>query len=170
MTIGDRLRQLREGADMTQPQMADIVGTSKQYVGRLEKGHNQTPNGIFLEGWARYFGVNLRWLSTGEGPRDAASSRQSQLARPDPAILIQTLDFLEQAFSSLGKDFSIRTEADLFADAYAWIAEDERPVDQRNLVDFAHWRAKRDSDRSDDEQNGRLAGQAAAADKRSAAS
>lgn len=169
MTIGDRLRQLREGADMTQPQMADIVGTSKQYVGRLEKGHNQTPNGIFLEGWARYFGVNLRWLSTGEGPRDAAASQQSHLARPDPAILVQTLDFLEQAFSSLGKQFSMRTEADLFADAYAWLAEDERPVDQRNLVDFAQWRAKRDSEGSGDEQNGRLAGQAVAADKRRAA-
>lgn len=153
---------------MTQPQMADIVGTSKQYVGRLEKGHNQTPNGIFLEGWARHFGVNLRWLSTGEGPREAAS-RQSQLARPDPAILVQTLDFLEQAFGSLGKQFSMRTEADLFADAYAWLAEDERPVDQRNLVDFAQWRANRDSEKGSNEQSGRAAGKAVAKDKRRAA-
>ncbi len=155
---------------MTQPQMADIVGTSKQYVGRLEKGHNQTPNGIFLEGWARYFGVNLRWLSTGEGPREVMASKQSHLARPDPVILVQTLDFLDQAFSSLGKHFSMRTEADLFADAYAWLAEDERPVDQLNLVDFAQWRANRDSEKGSNEQSGGSAGQADAKNRRRAAS
>lgn len=169
MTIGDRLRQLREGADLTQPQMADIVGTTKQYVGRLEKGHNQTPNGVFLEGWARHFRVNLRWLSTGEGPRDLHTPQQSQPARLDPFILVQTLDFLEEAFSSLGKQFSMRSEADLFADAYAWLAEDERPVDQRNLVDFAQWRAKRDADGGGSEQDGRVVGKAAPKDKRRAA-
>ncbi len=170
MSIGDRLRQLREGAQLTQQQMADIVGTSKQYVGRLEKGHNQTPSGLFLDGWARHFRVNLRWLSTGEGQRESAISTTSQPARLDPLIIVETLDFLEQAFGSLGKDFSLREDADLFADAYEWIAEDDRPVDSRNLVDFSQWRAKRVSNRGDDEQKGRIAGKAAAADQRRKAS
>lgn len=170
MSIGDRLRQLREGAQITQQQMGDIVRTTKQYVGRLENGHNQTPNGVFLEGWARYFKVNLRWLSTGEGPREPAPELRSQPARPDPLIIVQTLDFLEQAFGSLGKEFSLRDDADLFADAYEWIAMDDRPVDRRNLVDFSQWRAKRDSNRGDDEQDGRVAGQAGSTDQRRQAS
>ncbi|WP_163355750.1 helix-turn-helix domain-containing protein, partial [Escherichia coli] len=47
MTIGARLEELRKSAQLTQQQMADIVGTTKQYVGRLEKGQNTTPNGVF---------------------------------------------------------------------------------------------------------------------------
>lgn len=170
MSIGDRLRQLREGAELTQPEMAAIVGTSKQYVGRLEKGHNQTPSGLFLEGWARHFRVNLRWLTTGEGPRELTPPPASHVSRPDPLIIVETLDFLERAFGALGKRFSLRDDADLFADAYEWIAEDDRPVDSRNLVDFSQWRAKRVSNRGDDEQEGRPAGKAVAANQRRAAS
>lgn len=82
MTIGTRLEQLRKSAKLTQQQMADIVGTTKQYVGRLEKGLNQTPNGVMLTEWARHFKVSTRWLSTGEGPR-LAQLEASQSERPD---------------------------------------------------------------------------------------
>ncbi len=68
-SIGDRLRELR--GDLTQPEMADIVGTTKQYVSQLERGVNNTPNGTFLEGWARHFRVRHQWLVTGKGPREA---------------------------------------------------------------------------------------------------
>jgi len=81
----------------------------------------------------------------------------SQPARPDPAIIIQTLDFLEEAFKGLRKEFDLRNEADLFADAYEWLAEDDRPVDQRNLADFTAWQAKRQAavTGGEDEDEGR---------------
>lgn len=69
--IGDRIKELREGAEMSMEAFGSIVGTSKQYVNGLEKGANQRPNGVFLEGWARHFGVNFRWLVSGSGPKDA---------------------------------------------------------------------------------------------------
>jgi phage repressor protein C with HTH and peptisase S24 domain len=75
MGIGDRLKELRESEQLTQPQMAEIVGTTKQYVSQLEGGKNQTPNGQFLEGWARHFRVSLRWLATGQGPKVTITRR-----------------------------------------------------------------------------------------------
>ena len=69
--IGDRLKQLRVDAGMNQPEFAAIVGTTKQFVSQLESGKNQKPNAELLEGWARYFRVNLRWLVSGSGPKNA---------------------------------------------------------------------------------------------------
>jgi len=69
--IGDRLKQLRIDAGMNQPEFAAIVGTTKQFVSQLEGGKNQKPNAEFLEGWARHFRVNLRWLVSGTGPKNA---------------------------------------------------------------------------------------------------
>lgn len=62
MSIGERLKPLRVAAGMNQPEMAAVVGTTKQYVSQLESGKNQAPNGQFLEAWSRHFGVSLRWL------------------------------------------------------------------------------------------------------------
>ena len=69
--IGDRLKQLRLDAGMNQPEFAAIVGTTKQFVSQLESGKNQKPNAELLEGWARHFRVNLRWLVSGTGPKQA---------------------------------------------------------------------------------------------------
>lgn len=76
--IGDRLKQLRIEAGLNQPEFAAIVGTTKQFVSQLESGKNQKPNAELLEGWARHFRVNLRWLVSGSGPKDAPA-----LAEPD---------------------------------------------------------------------------------------
>ncbi|WP_328591072.1 XRE family transcriptional regulator [Pseudoxanthomonas winnipegensis] len=67
--IGDRIKELRTGAEMTQEQFAVIAGTTKQYVGRLEKGINKDPNPKMIEAWARRFRVRMEWITTGNGPK-----------------------------------------------------------------------------------------------------
>lgn len=67
--IGNRLKNLRIDAGLSQPEFAAVVGTTKQYVSQLELGKNKIPNGRFLEEWARHFGVAHRWLVSGEGPK-----------------------------------------------------------------------------------------------------
>jgi len=150
MSIGERLKALRQEADLTQEQMASIVCTSKQYVSQLESGKNQRPNGVYLEGWARRFRVSLRWLSTGDGPMEAPEHFQLQAVRLDPAKLSTTQDFLERAFGALGKRFDLKAEAQLFADVYEWMCLDESPIDQRNLTNFSSWREQRQITRGTD--------------------
>ncbi len=72
--IGERIKELRESANMSFEAFGQIADTSKQYVSGLEKGRIKRPNGVFLESWARHFRVNMRWLAEGKGPKDAGSS------------------------------------------------------------------------------------------------
>ncbi len=102
--------------------------------------------------------------------RDDALGAESQLRRPDPAILAQTQEFLDTAYAFQGKRFEMARDADLFADAYEWLAEDDRPVDRRNLVDFGRWMAGRQprAQGEHDEQRNFTTGQAASPNRRRA--
>lgn len=39
--MGNRIKELRESRDLTQQQLADLVGSTKQQIGRLEKSQRQ---------------------------------------------------------------------------------------------------------------------------------
>lgn len=43
MDFGKRLRALREDADMTQAQVAKVLGTTQQYYGKYESGERPLP-------------------------------------------------------------------------------------------------------------------------------
>lgn len=81
--IGDRLKELRDDANLTQPEFAAIAGTSKQYVGRLEQGKNLNPNAKFIERWAAHFGVRMEWITTGKGQKRAAPSASAEIEWSD---------------------------------------------------------------------------------------
>lgn len=165
MAFSDNLRAARIKAGMTQEALALACGWSGQsrianYESSAASAREPKVSEVPL--LAKALGVSIASLF-GEAPA-------SQSPRPAPAILAETHQFLDKAFGTLGKAFDIEAEADLFADVYEWILSDERPVDQRNLVDFAAWREKRDLHRgtATNEQNGRAAAQVGRADKRSA--
>lgn len=112
-TIGERLRELR--GDLTQQEMADIVGTTKQYVSQLEKGRNQTPNGAYLEGWARHFRVSHQWLVTGKGEKAFRSfisrgGETSQLARLDPDTVREVADSVREGLRDAYQDPSLELD------------------------------------------------------------
>lgn len=165
MAFSDNLRAARLKAGMTQEALALACGWSGQsrianYESSAASAREPKVSEVPL--LAAALGVSIASLF-GEAPA-------SQSPRPDPAILAETHQFLDKAFGTLGKAFDIESEADLFADVYEWILADERPADQRNLVDFAAWREKRDLHRGAvrNEQNGRATAQAGRTDKRRA--
>lgn len=165
MAFSDNLRAARIKAGMTQEALALACGWSGQsrianYESSAASAREPKVSEVPL--LANALGVSIASLF-GEVPA-------SQVPRPVPAILAETHQFLDKAFGVLGKAFNIETDADLFADVYEWILTDQRPADQRNLVDFAAWREKRDLHRGNatHEQNGRAAAQADGADKRRA--
>lgn len=81
--IGDRLKELRKQAGMSQGEFGAIAGTSKQYVGRLENGHNKQPGPELIGAWARHFQVRMEWITSGELPKEATGQGQSQPAGLD---------------------------------------------------------------------------------------
>lgn len=165
MAFSDNLRAARLKAGMTQEALALACGWSGQsrianYESSAASAREPKVSEVPL--LAAALGVSIASLF--------GEALASQSSRPDPAILAETHRFLDKAFGTLGKAFDIESEADLFADVYEWILADERPADQRNLVDFAAWREKRDLHRGAvrNEQNGRATPQAGRTDKRRA--
>lgn len=62
----DRLYQLRKARGISQEELSDIVGVSRQAVQKWESGASK-PDMDNLVAIARYFGVTLDYLITGEG-------------------------------------------------------------------------------------------------------
>jgi len=174
-TLAERLSLAMSRRGISQAELARQCGVKQPSVHGWLSGKSKFLRGENLLKAAAALKVSEEWLATGAGsmePGERTRPPQSQPARPDPAILAATQDFLDRAFKALGKKFSLMAEAELFADVYEWVAEDDRPADQRNLVDFAQWRAKRDSARGTHEQDGenrQAAGEADGEDQRRAA-
>lgn len=81
--IGDRLKELRLEHKLGQPEFAAIAGTTKQYVWRLENGHNKKPNPEYVQRWAAHFQVRMEWITSGKLPKEAVSAT-SEPANDDP--------------------------------------------------------------------------------------
>lgn len=60
--IYPRLRDLREDADMTQKQTADLIGVSTNHYGKYERGETDIPleKALIL---AKYYNVSLDYLA-----------------------------------------------------------------------------------------------------------
>lgn len=157
-----------------QSELARRLNTTPQRVKNWES------RGLSLDGAVEVqsaLGISATWVLYGTGPELIGATEtgvpQSQLERPDPEILLATYDFLEKAFGSLGREFSLRADADLFADVYEWLAQDDRPVDERNLVHFAQWREGQQKAKTggsnDEKEGGTAVGKAAGTHRRRSA-
>lgn len=62
MALYQRLRDLKEDADLTQKQVADLIGVSTNHYGKYERGETDIPfeKAIIL---AEYYGVSLDYLA-----------------------------------------------------------------------------------------------------------
>ena len=69
MSIGTRIRQLREKHGLTQKQLGEIAGVSDKAVSTWEQG-TKTPRMAAVQKMADYFGISKAALLDGEPPRD----------------------------------------------------------------------------------------------------
>lgn len=86
-TIAERLKDAREKAQMTQPQLAASAGVSAGTIGNIEAGTRRNPRELLAI--ARAVRVNPQWLLDGTGPRaslEAAESNVSPLIKQWPPV------------------------------------------------------------------------------------
>lgn len=85
MELHERIYQLRKEKNMTQQDLADRLGVSRQAVSRWEMG-TATPEIESLTAMSRIFGMTLDELVTGEkqGPAAADQPAVEKKAWPDP--------------------------------------------------------------------------------------
>lgn len=65
--ITSRLRKLRDHAGLTQGEMAEVVGYTKIYVWKLEKGLRM-PSQAMVIALASKLKISEDWLRCGKGP------------------------------------------------------------------------------------------------------
>lgn len=73
-TVGQRIRELREGRKLTQQQLAKAIGIKQGSLTQLETGKSKSPASTTLTKLARLFEVDPEWLMTGKGPQHPVSS------------------------------------------------------------------------------------------------
>lgn len=134
MSVGERLRDLRESAGLKLPEAGAIAGTSKQSVSQIEKGVTKVPGGLFLYRWSKHYGVNLEWLITGKGHKFAPSQPQ----RPDAATLASAIELGRKAFLELDDEtFDAEANVEVVVQAYMFLlSRKTTKVTRSNVIDF----------------------------------
>ncbi len=56
-----RIRDMREDRDLTQKQIAELLGMSQTGYSKYETGENDIPTGILIK-LARYYGTSIDYL------------------------------------------------------------------------------------------------------------
>jgi len=65
-TVGDRLRKAREYAGLTQKELGEQVGITRNTVGNYETGATQSRHVLIMRAWADTCGVPLSWIEGDE--------------------------------------------------------------------------------------------------------
>ncbi|MEQ9078615.1 MAG: helix-turn-helix transcriptional regulator [Sandaracinaceae bacterium] len=71
-TIGERIREAREAAEVKQVDLAEVAGVRPHTLWRYEAGKIQNPKPEILERISAHLGVDLQWLLTGRVSGDSS--------------------------------------------------------------------------------------------------
>lgn len=104
--IADRIKQLRLDAREMQVDLAAALGVSRSHLANIETGRD-IPGREMLIALARYYGVSVDWLLTGQGPRITAMTDQEArlleaFRRIPPTEAEAILNMLEARFKNGG--------------------------------------------------------------------
>lgn len=77
MDFGDRLKQARKDAGLTQTALADKVGISRGQITNMERGIVASPQSIIINAICKALNINRDWLMTGEGPKKPIKPEKS---------------------------------------------------------------------------------------------
>ena len=74
---GSRIKELRRSLGLTQKEFADSLGIVQGFLSGIERGR-KTPSDTLLIALSHRYGLNERWLSTGQGEMSRGSDTHSQ--------------------------------------------------------------------------------------------
>lgn len=78
--VGDRLRELREGAGLSQAELADAVGVSRETIARWETNQRE-PNWTSVYDLARALRVDCTAFVVAVPPKDTAKRKPGRQAK-----------------------------------------------------------------------------------------
>lgn len=97
--MGDRIKQIRLAAGLTQQQFSERIGLSRNYIALIETGSRE-PSDRTISDICREFGVSQSWLQTGEGEMFLPRSKNEELALMVADLMAETDDSFRKRFVS----------------------------------------------------------------------
>lgn len=97
--MGDRIKQIRLEAGLTQMQFAERIGLSRNYIALIETGSRE-PSERTISDICREFGVSPAWLQTGEGEMFLPRSKNEELALMVANLMAETDNSFRKRFVS----------------------------------------------------------------------
>lgn len=92
----ERIRQARIAAKMSQAELGEKVGYTKNYINLIEND-KRNPSALLVAKFAQILGVSEIWLKTGEGEMVEPESREHELSRYVEQMLIDSPDSFKAA-------------------------------------------------------------------------
>lgn len=103
MTLGERIRKLRRGLDLTQQEFASRIGTTQNSVAGYETGH-RNPSSSVINNICKTFSINETWLRTGAGEMFFEVSREDEISAFVEGVLTdESADFKRRFIFALSK-------------------------------------------------------------------
>jgi transcriptional regulator with XRE-family HTH domain len=113
-TMGDRIRQERTRLKLSQEQLGDVAGISKQAVSKIESGLTKNPELANFYALADLFRVNPRWLALGEP--HVRETAESQVLELDRETILAALTLASESVGiTTGDRFDIAEDPEIFA-------------------------------------------------------
>lgn len=91
-TIGERIKEIRKEAGLTQQKFAERIGAKQNTVAQYEIGRN-VPIDPVITAICKEFDIQEDWLRYGLEPMRAARSREEEIAELVSSALVGSNDF-----------------------------------------------------------------------------
>lgn len=144
-TLGDRLKLERQAAGLTQQQLADEAGVSKQAVSAIETGGTKEPGAGTLDPICRRLNIRQAWLISGRGPKSigADESISSQHLGFDLEKILDAQRLLRQLHQITKDPADSGENISSLIVAYQVIEADSRDENRATPVDLVQRLAER---------------------------
>jgi phage repressor protein C with HTH and peptisase S24 domain len=113
MIFGDRLKEARNDAGLTQAELARLVGVKQGTVGEAEAGGKSSR---YMHEYARVLNVNIEWLSKGKGPKrsDSLSIESFDIEQQEKrqGVIIEQYD----AVGAMGQGIVLRDQSGVISE------------------------------------------------------
>ncbi len=100
MSLGERIKKVRKGLDLTQQEFANRIGSSANVLTNYETGR-RNPSGSVINNICKEFNVREEWLRTGEGEMFIQVTRDEQIAAFVGDTLSTESDTFKKRFISM---------------------------------------------------------------------
>lgn len=97
MTMGDRIKYLREKHNMTQDELGELLGVQKSAIRKYEKGSVENIKRTSIKKMSEHFGVSPAWLMGFDGEQQNETTFTVSSDLQELCGLIEQLDAVDRA-------------------------------------------------------------------------